>query len=82
MGCPAVVDATVVGVPDERFGEAVTLVCSVSAPTGPADVQTTVRDRLADYKVPRHVVIVDEIYRAPNGKADYRWARDTAVAHL
>ena len=79
---PAVVDATVVGVPDERFGEAVTLVCSVSAPTGPADVQTTIRDRLADYKVPRHVVIVDEIYRAPNGKADYRWARDTAVAHL
>ncbi|MEO1056052.1 MAG: AMP-binding protein [Actinomycetota bacterium] len=79
---PSVIDATVVGVPDERFGEAVTLVCSVSAPTEVDEVLATIGAHLADYKVPRHVVFVDEVYRAPNGKADYRWARDTAVAQL
>jgi fatty-acyl-CoA synthase len=26
------------------------------------------------------VVFVDEVYRAPNGKADYRWAREQAAA--
>jgi fatty-acyl-CoA synthase len=76
----AVVDATVVGVPDERFGETVVLVCSVSAPTSADDVIATVKRSIADYKAPRRVVFVDEVYRAPNGKADYRWAREQALA--
>ena len=77
---PNVVDANVVGVPDERFGEVVTLVCSVSAPTTADDIVVTVKSSIADYKAPRRVVFVDEVYRAPNGKADYRWARDQATA--
>jgi 3-oxocholest-4-en-26-oate---CoA ligase len=76
----AVVDATVVGVPHERFGETVVLVCSVSAPTSADDVIATVKRSIADYKAPRRVVFVDEVYRAPNGKADYRWAREQALA--
>ncbi|MDX2380577.1 MAG: acyl-CoA synthetase, partial [Acidimicrobiia bacterium] len=68
-----------VGVPDERFGELVTLVCSVSAPTTAADVIATVKGSIADYKAPRRVVFVDEVYRAPNGKADYRLAREQAI---
>jgi fatty-acyl-CoA synthase len=76
----AVVDATVVGVPDERFGETVVLVCSVSAPTSADDIIATVKRSIADYKAPRRVVFVDEVYRAPNGKADYRWAREQALA--
>lgn len=76
----AVVDATVVGVPNERFGETVVLVCSVSAPTSADDVIATVKRSIADYKAPRRVVFVDEVYRAPNGKADYRWAREQALA--
>ncbi len=75
-----VIDANVVGVPHERFGETVVLVCSVSAPTTAADIIATVKSAIADYKAPRHVVFVDEVYRAPNGKADYRWARETAAA--
>ena len=79
---PSVVDANVVGVPDERFGETVVLVCAVSEPTDAADVIATIKDRIADYKAPREVVFVDEVYRAPNGKADYRWARETARSAL
>jgi acyl-CoA synthetase (AMP-forming)/AMP-acid ligase II len=79
---PNVIDANVVGVPHERFGETVVLVCSVDAEVSEADVITTVKEQIADYKAPRHVVFVEEVYRAPNGKSDYRWARDTAVAAL
>ncbi len=75
---PTVVDANAVGVPDERFGETVVLVCSVSEPTDPDDVISTIKETIADYKAPRRVVFVDEVYRAPNGKADYRWAQQTA----
>lgn len=79
---PNVVDANVVGMPHERFGETVTLVCSVIAPTDAAELIDSIKVQIADYKAPRNVVFVDEIYRAPNGKADYRWARDTATAAL
>ena len=77
---PTVIDANVVGVPHERFGETVVLVCSVSAPTPAEEIIATVRATIADYKAPRHVVFVPEVYRAPNGKSDYRWARETALA--
>jgi len=77
---PTIVDANAVGVPHERFGETVVLVCSVSAPTEADDVIATVKKSIADYKAPRRVVFVDEVYRAPNGKADYRWAREQALA--
>ena len=76
---PNVIDANVVGVPHERFGETVVLVCSVRQPTEADDIIATVKSSIADYKAPRRVVFVDEVYRAPNGKADYRWARDQAL---
>lgn len=76
---PGVIDAIAVGVPHERFGEAVVLVCSVSEPADADEIIATVKDRIADYKAPRRVVFVDEVYRAPNGKADYRWARERAL---
>jgi fatty-acyl-CoA synthase len=78
---PTVIDANAVGVPHERFGETVVLVCSVSAPTSADDIIATVKSTISDYKAPRRVVFVDEVYRAPNGKADYRWARQVAVDH-
>ena len=79
---PTVIDANVVGVPDERLGETVVLVCSVSEPTDPDEVVATIKSTIASYKAPRRVVFVDEVYRAPNGKADYRWARDQAMRAL
>jgi acyl-CoA synthetase (AMP-forming)/AMP-acid ligase II len=79
---PNVIDANAVGVPHERFGETVVLVCSVDADVSEADVIEKVKEQIADYKAPRHVVFVDEVYRAPNGKSDYRWARETAINAL
>jgi fatty-acyl-CoA synthase len=77
---PNVIDANAVGVPHERFGEMVVLVCSVREPTPAEEIIAAVKASIADYKAPRRVVFVDEVYRAPNGKADYRWARDQALA--
>jgi fatty-acyl-CoA synthase len=80
---PAVKDAVVVGVPDERFGEAVTAVVSASAdPADPAELAHFVRERLAGYKAPKHVVWVDEVYRSPSGKADFRRTREQALVAL
>ena len=39
-------------------------------------------DHIAAYKLPKVFVFVDEITRSPSGKADYRWARDTALSVL
>ena len=79
---PAVDDCVVVGVPDERFGEAVTAVVSLrpgESADGPAILRAVEQSGLARFKRPRHVVIVDEVPRAPNGKTDYRWAKATAA---
>ena len=78
---PAIYDCLVVGVPDERFGERVV---AVAAPRpgdtlDEADLIAFLRDKLAGYKLPKHVVMVDKVQRAPNGKADYKWAK--AAAH-
>ncbi|WP_439815887.1 acyl-CoA synthetase [Zavarzinia sp. CC-PAN008] len=81
---PAVWDCLVVGVPDERFGERVTAVAALR-PGSSADEQAVmdwVRTRLAGYKAPRNVVLVDEVQRAPNGKADYKWAKSAAKEAL
>ena len=77
---PAVADCLVVGLPDERFGERVAAVISLHEGAGAVDpdaVVTDVKQWLANYKVPRTSVIVGEVRRAANGKADYAWARET-----
>jgi fatty-acyl-CoA synthase len=78
---PGVRDCLVVGVPDERFGEAVTAV--VAADEGASVDAAAVlagSSHLARFKRPRHVVVVDHVLRGPNGKADYNWAKETARA--
>jgi acyl-CoA synthetase (AMP-forming)/AMP-acid ligase II len=80
----AVEDCTVVGVPDERWGQAITAVVQLRSGrtvAAPALVEHA-RGRLAAYKAPKHVVYVERIVRSPAGKADYRWALDHAKAAL
>ena len=67
---------------DYDVAEAVVLVCSEREPIDPDDIITTVKSQIAGYKAPRYVVFVDEVYRAPNGKADYRWAKQAALDGL
>lgn len=79
---PGVVDCLVVGVDDEKFGQAVTAVASLApgAEATEADVIATVKEHLASYKAPKRIVFVTQVPRAPNGKADYKTARDLATA--
>ena len=48
----------------------------------PTALMEYTREHLASYKAPRHVLLVDQVRRAPNGKADYKWAKATALAEL
>ncbi|CAJ1586858.1 AMP-binding protein [[Mycobacterium] wendilense] len=75
-------DALVVGTPDDRFGEVVTAVVEASADVTDDQLIHHVKDALAAYKAPKHIVRVDSLGRSPNGKADYPAIRTLAVQHL
>jgi len=79
-----VVDCLVVGVEDDRFGQAVTAIASVAdgAAVDEATVIAGVKRDLAAYKAPKRVVFVSQVPRAPNGKADYKAAKQIAVDTL
>ena len=82
---PAVADAIVVGAPHEKYGEQIVAAVELRAGAEVPDEQTLidyVKSKLATYKAPRHVRIVDTIGRAPNGKLDYTRHREEAAAWL
>ena len=81
---PDIEDALVVGVPDDKWGQSVTAVIELRAGAAwdPATIRAHVRERLAGYKTPKHLIAVPRMFRAPNGKADYAAARDAALADL
>jgi 3-oxocholest-4-en-26-oate---CoA ligase len=77
---PAVLDAIVVGVPDPRWGEAVTALVQVREGTDldAEALRAHCRGALAGYKVPKHLLLVPVVPRSPAGKADYPWGKRTA----
>ncbi|WEK42716.1 MAG: long-chain-fatty-acid--CoA ligase [Candidatus Sphingomonas colombiensis] len=86
-GCPGVADVAVIGVPDEKWGEAVKalIVADGEAPT-PEAVIAWAKARIAPYKAPKTVDIVEALPRNPSGKvlrrelrAQYWAGRDRAV---
>jgi fatty-acyl-CoA synthase len=78
---PLIDDCLVVGIPDERFGQRIVAVVGTLAPAPPTpeEIIEFLRLSLAHYKVPKEVMVRDSVRRAPNGKADYRWAREIAL---
>lgn len=79
-GHPAVFDAVVVGVPDEKWGQHVGAVIAVREGVELTfeDLGAHARKEIAGYKVPRSIWIVDSVKRNPAGKADYRWAKEVS----
>ena len=76
-GHAAVEDALVFGVPDERFGQRVVGVASLvpGARASADEILADARLRLSGYKLPKRLVLVERVPRAPNGKADYPEAK-------
>ena len=81
---PSVRDAVAVGIPDDRFGETICAVVEATEGASPdlAELSAHVKQHLAAYKAPRHVVLVPTIGRAPNGKVDYKRLKALAVERL
>ncbi len=79
---PAVRDVIVVGVADERFGEAIVAVVEADEVVTLDEVRDHVKRHLAAYKAPKHLLLVDTTQRSPNGKADYPAWRERAAAAL
>ncbi|MET0146905.1 MAG: acyl-CoA synthetase [Ilumatobacteraceae bacterium] len=78
---PSVADAAVVGVPDDRFGEAITALVEpqAGATIDAAALIAHVKERLAGYKAPKQIISVPSIGRAANGKLDYRALKSRAL---
>ncbi|HEY7440452.1 MAG TPA: long-chain fatty acid--CoA ligase [Acidimicrobiia bacterium] len=78
---PAVVEAAVVGAPDERWGEVPVayVVVQPGASTTPAELVEHCSGQLARFKVPKRAVLIDALPRNPSGKVLKRELRDRGV---
>ena len=74
---PDVYDAVVAGRPSERWGNEVVAIVQTNGGRTVTEesLLTECAKHIARYKLPKAFVFIDEILRSPNGKADYRWAK-------
>jgi acyl-CoA synthetase (AMP-forming)/AMP-acid ligase II len=77
---PAVFDVLVVGVDDERWGQRVAAVVETRPGTSVTleELAEHCHTKLAGYKAPKELHLVDAIQRQPSGKPDYPWAKAIA----
>jgi malonyl-CoA/methylmalonyl-CoA synthetase len=76
---PGVIESAVIGVPHADFGEGVTavVVCNKAAAISEASVLKALDGRLAKFKMPKRVFVVDELPRNAMGKVQKNILRDT-----
>ena len=81
---PNVYDCLVVGLKDEKFGQRVVALASLESPgeLEEGELIDFTREQISGYKLPKQVLFVDEVMRAPNGKANYKWAKEEAEKKL
>ena len=79
---PAIADVVVCGRPSERWGNEVVAVVQLRDGTDPSDddLRAAAESHIARYKLPKAIVRRSFIQRSPSGKADYRWAKEQAIA--
>ena len=77
-------DALVVGLADEKWGQAVTAVVELNdgASVDEDTLRAFVQTQLARYKAPKRILFKDSLGRAPNGKADYKSIKSFAMDSL
>ena len=75
-----VFDCLVVGMPDEKFGQRIVAVVSTvdNKDLDELALIENTRKKIAGYKLPKQILFTDEVKRAPNGKANYKWAKSFA----
>jgi fatty-acyl-CoA synthase len=71
-----------VGVPDDKWGSAVTAVVTTDTDVSEDELRSFVQSRIARYKAPKSILFKDDLGRAPNGKADYKSIKAYALARL
>jgi fatty-acyl-CoA synthase len=79
---PSVADCLVAGRPSPRWGQEVVAVVQLvdGVEAADADLREEASRHIARYKLPKAIVRVEQVQRAPSGKADYRWAAEVAAA--
>ena len=77
---PTVFDAVVTARKSERWGNEVVAIVQMrdDADPDPVEILKTCEQHIARYKLPKDFVFVDEVFRSPSGKADYKWAKHLA----
>lgn len=81
---PAVADALVVGRPSDRWGEEIVALVELrdGADAAAEALDAHCRSHLAGFKAPKEFLVVEQVHRLGNGKADYRWAKSQACQHV
>jgi acyl-CoA synthetase (AMP-forming)/AMP-acid ligase II len=81
---PAVAEAAVIGVPDERWGEAVHAFVALRGgqQPSPRELMLSLRGLIADFKIPRRYEFIDSVPRNPSGKILRRVLREKFWAHM
>ncbi|MEM9879101.1 MAG: acyl-CoA synthetase [Pseudomonadota bacterium] len=79
---PSVADTLVIGVADDKWGQAVTALVKLDTQVSDDTLSAHVKQSLASFKAPKRYLFVDSVPRQPNGKADYVTAKKVAAQML